>query len=158
VQRWLVRGLRGCALAELKGLTELEMRPQGGGADDPSEMSLGPRTILIVENNELLKMCMVDLVEKAGLSVVQASNADEAMAVLELRSDIALMVTNVVMLGSMNGVELVHIVDGRWPSVKIIVASGKRGLSESDLPIKALFFAKPYHDEEIMFEIRALIS
>jgi hypothetical protein len=57
-----------------------------------------------------------------------------------------------------DGVELAHAVDIRWPSIKIIVVSGKRGLMESDLPRKSVFLAKPYHDEEMLFEIRSLTS
>jgi DNA-binding NtrC family response regulator len=116
------------------------------------------RAVLIVENRELLRLFMVGLVETAGFEAIQAGNADEALPILERRSDIALLVTNVVMHGSMDGVELAHAVDIRWPSVKIIVVSGKRGLIESDLPSKSLFLAKPYHDEEMVFEIRSLIG
>jgi two-component system, response regulator PdtaR len=123
----------------------------GGASDGPQ------RTVLVVESNELLKLCLFDLLESAGFGVVHADNGDEALLVLNARSDIALLLTNVVMSGSMDGVELAHVVASRWPSLEIIVASGKRGLSEADLPSKGLFFAKPYHDEEILFEIRALI-
>src|ERR1700684_877067 len=96
------------------------------------------RTVLIVENSELLRLFMVGLVETAGFETIQVSNAEEALSILERRSDIALLVTNVVMDGSMDGVELAHAVDIRWPSVKIIVVSGKRRLMESDLPRKSL--------------------
>jgi DNA-binding NtrC family response regulator len=89
---------------------------------------------------------------------LQASNAEEAMTVLEARPDVALLVTNVTMRGSMNGVELAHAVDKRWPSVKIIVVSAQPGLSEADLPVSSLFLAKPYHDDEMAFEIRALMN
>jgi DNA-binding NtrC family response regulator len=116
------------------------------------------RAILIVENHTLLRMFMVGLVEAAGFEAIEVSNADEALPILECRSDIALLITNVVMHGSMDGVELAHAVDIRWPSVKIIVVSGKRGLVENDLPRKSLFLAKPYHDEEMVFEIRSLIG
>jgi DNA-binding NtrC family response regulator len=138
-------------------LSELE------GLKNSEEADHGPRylprqTALVVENNEILKLCMVNLVEMAGFKAVEASNADEAMLVLKSRCDIALLVTNVVMSGSMDGAELAHAVDDQWPSIRIIVISGKRGLSESDLPMKSLFFAKPYHDEEILFEIRSLIG
>ena len=54
--------------------------------------------------------------------------------------------------------ELAHAVDIRWPSIKIIVVSAKPGLVESDLPRKGLFLAKPYHDNEMIFEMRALIA
>ena len=116
------------------------------------------RAILIVEDRELLRLFMVALVETAGFEAIQVSNADEALAILERRSDIALLVTNVVMHGSMDGVELAHAVDIRWPFIKIIVVSGSRGFCEDDLPRKSIFLAKPYHDEEMVFEIRSLIG
>ena len=114
--------------------------------------------ILVVENNELLKMFMANLVEKAGFGVLRASNADEALLILERHPDVAMMITNVVMHGAMNGAALAHVVDSRWPSVKIIVVSGQKGLSEQDLPVKSLLFSKPYHDDELLFEIRALLA
>jgi two-component system, response regulator PdtaR len=116
------------------------------------------RSVLVVEDNALLKLFMSDLVVAGGFVALQASNADEAMTVLESRPDVALLVTNVKMRGSMNGVELAHAVDKRWPSVKIIVVSAQPGLSEADLPVSSLFLAKPYHDDEMVFEIRALMD
>jgi two-component system, response regulator PdtaR len=116
------------------------------------------QVILVVETNELVKLFMVNLVQAAGFAAIHASNADEALPILERRSDIALLVTNVAMQGSMNGAEFAHAVDNRWPSVKIIVVSGQAGLSERDLPTKSLLFSKPYHDEELVFEIRAQIG
>jgi two-component system, response regulator PdtaR len=117
-----------------------------------------PRAVLVVEDNALLRLFMSDLVVVGGFVALQASNAQEAMTVLESRPDVALLVTNVTMRGSMNGVELAHAVDKRWPSVKIIVVSAQPGLSESDLPVSSLFLAKPYHDDELAFEIRALMD
>jgi DNA-binding NtrC family response regulator len=116
------------------------------------------RAILIVENHMLLRLFMVGLVETAGFEAIQAMNADEAVLILESRSDIALLITNVVMDSGMDGVELAHAVDIRWPSIKIIVVSGKRALIEGDLPRKSVFLTKPYHDDEMVFEIRALIG
>ena len=116
------------------------------------------RAVLVVEDNALLNLFMSDLVVAGGFVALQASNADEAIAVLESRTDVALLITSVAMRGGMNGVELAHAVDKRWPSVKIIVVSAQTGLSEADLPVRSLFLAKPYHDEELSFEIRALMD
>jgi DNA-binding NtrC family response regulator len=116
------------------------------------------RTVLVVENDRLLKLCMSNLVVAGGFVAVDASNANEAVAILEARSDIALLITSVMMRSGMDGVELAHQVNRRWPSIKIIVVSGQSGLSESDLPERALFLAKPYHDDEMTFEIRALMN
>jgi DNA-binding NtrC family response regulator len=116
------------------------------------------RAVLVVEYDGLLNLSMSNLVEAAGFLAVPASSADEAVPILEARSDIALLITNVVTRSGMTGLELVHQVDKRWPSVKMIVVSGKPGISEDDLPLKCLFLAKPYHDEEMAFEIHALMG
>jgi DNA-binding NtrC family response regulator len=144
------------------GLPELK-RPQKsfceyGDAGVKAKDAVRLRTILVVEDSEILKLCMVDLLERAKFTVVQARNAEEALVALEQRTDIALMITNVVMLGRMDGVELAHAVNARWPFIQNIVVSGKKGLSETDLPKKSLFLAKPYQENELMFEIRALLG
>jgi len=123
-----------------------------------TQSEVAARAVLVVEDNELLKLFLSNLVAADGFLTVQASSADEAVPILESRSDIALLITNVMMRGAMNGVDLAHEVDKRWPSVKIIVVSGQPGLSESNLPAKALFLTKPYHDDEMAFEIRALMG
>lgn len=114
--------------------------------------------VLIVEGNALSRLFMSDTVESSGCAAIHARNADEAICVLESRSDVALLITNVIMDGSLDGVGLARSVDNRWPAIKIIVVSGHLGISEHDLPAKCLLFAKPYHDDEIAFEIRALID
>jgi CheY-like chemotaxis protein len=115
-------------------------------------------SVLVVENNDLLKGLMAHLVETAGFKAIQTRNAAEAVFVLESRIDIKLLVTNVLMPGDANGVDLVHEVARRWPTIKIIVVSGQRGLSETDLPSACRFIAKPYHETELIFEIRALLA
>jgi two-component system, response regulator PdtaR len=126
--------------------------------DDVTNGNPAARTVLIVEDNALLKLFAVNLVEAAGFTAIDASNADEAVSILENRTDIALLVTNVVMRGGMDGVELAHTVHNRWPAVKTIVVSGRAGLSEHDLPPTTLLVSKPYHDEELIFEIRSLMD
>ena len=50
---------------------------------------------------------------------VKAVNADEAMSILESRSDISLLFTDIQMPGSMDGLKLAHAVHDRWPGIKI---------------------------------------
>ena len=114
-------------------------------------------SVLIVEN-PLLSLFLAGLVARAGFEAIQVGNADEALSMLERRPDIALLITNVAMEGSMDGVELVHAVNKRWPSLKLMVVTGRPGLSERDLPKACLFLTKPYYDEEMLFEIRALME
>ena len=88
--------------------------------------------ILIVEDDQLLKWLTVNIVEAAGFTALQADNADEAVAILEARSDIALLLTDINMPGSMDGLKLAHAVRNRWPPIKIIVVSVDAGLRFAD--------------------------
>jgi CheY-like chemotaxis protein len=63
----------------------------------------------------------------AGFAVYEADSADEAIRTLERQHGIRLIFTDINMPGSMDGLELAHFVRGRWPPMKIIVASGQVG-------------------------------
>ena len=117
-----------------------------------------PRVVLIVEHDNLLKLLTADVVEGAGFATLQASDADEALAILESRSDIALMLTSVAMPGSTDGLGLAHTVCKRWPAIKTIIASGQVRLVGSDLTAGSRFFLKPYHAQTMISEIRSLIG
>ena len=91
----------------------------------------------------MLRMRAVDMVEDAGYTPIEALDADEAVAILESRSDIALMCTDIQMPGSMDGLGLAHAVHARWPSIKIIVVSGQLSPPRGDLPPCSRFFGKP---------------
>src|SRR5438477_11149223 len=96
--------------------------------------------VLIVEDEMLLRMRAVDIVEDAGFTPLEAVNADDAMALLESRSDIELLFTDIQMPGSMNGLKLAHAVHERWPSIKIILVSGQVRPGESERPADSRFF------------------
>ena len=117
-----------------------------------------PQLILIVEDDHLLRFLTVDAVEEAGFVALEAGSADEAVAILESRLDIALVLTDIDMPGSMDGLKLAHAVRNRWPPIKVIVVSGRARPSEAALPTLSRFFAKPYGSEAIISEIRSLIG
>jgi two-component system, response regulator PdtaR len=117
---------------------------------------LPPPAILIVEDDKLQSLLAVDLVEEAGFVAIEACDADEAVAILETRSDIVLMVTDVNMPGRTDGLKLAHAVRSRWPPIKIIIVSGQG--HEPELPKDVIFLAKPYQADVIVSEIRSLIG
>lgn len=88
--------------------------------------------VLVVEDEMILRMRAVDIVEDAGFCPIEAINADEAISVLESRSDISLLLTDIQMPGSIDGLKLAHAVHERWPSIKIILVSGQVKPSEAD--------------------------
>jgi CheY-like chemotaxis protein len=116
-----------------------------------------PHVVLIVEHDELLKLLTADIVEDAGFVALQASDADEAITILESRSDVALLFTSIAMPGSMDGLGLARIVCKRWPAIKTIIASSRVRPIGSDLTAVSRFFLKPYHARAMISEIRSLI-
>jgi CheY-like chemotaxis protein len=117
-----------------------------------------PTIVLIVEDEMLLRMRAVNMVEDAGFTPVEAVDADEAVAILESRSDIALLFTDIQMPGSMDGLKLAHAVRERWPLIKIILVSGQLKLANIDIPADSRFFGKPLEAREMISEIQDMIG
>ncbi len=117
-----------------------------------------PRVVLVVEDEMLLRMRAVDMVEDAGFTPVEAVDADQAVAILESRSDIALLFTDIQMPGSMDGLKLAHAVHERWPPIKIILVSGQLKLANIDIPADSRFFGKPLEAREMIAEMQNMIG
>jgi CheY-like chemotaxis protein len=117
-----------------------------------------PAVVLVVEDEMLLRMRAVDMVEDAGYTSVEAVDADAAFAILEARSDIALLFTDIQMPGSMDGLRLAHTVHRRWPPIKIILVSGQPGLANIDIPPDSRFFGKPLEAGEMIAEMQDMIG
>src|SRR5437660_12304212 len=114
--------------------------------------------VLVVEDEMMLRMRAVDIVEDAGFSPVEAVSADDALAILESRSDIELLFTDIQMPGSMDGLELAHAVHERWPLIKIILVSGQLTLSDADKPADSRFFGKPLDVKHMIAEMQDMMS
>ena len=118
----------------------------------------GKAVVLVVEDSTLIRMGAVDLVLNSGYEVLEATNADEAIRILEKRDDIDLVFTDVQMPGTMDGVKLAHYIRDRWPPVRLMVASGREIIEESSLPMGSKFFSKPYNDHAIADAMASLLS
>ena len=110
--------------------------------------------VLVVEDEFISRLHAVSLVEEAGYKAVEASNAEEAIAVLEARKDIRIVFTDIDMPGTMDGLKLAHAIRTRWPPIELIVTSGHFHLSDDDMPERGQFFPKPYGDREIISALR----
>ena len=109
-----------------------------------------PLYVLVVEDDFLSRLHAINLVEDAGYLAVEASNADEAISILEARKDIRIVFTDIDMPGSMDGLKLAHAIRKRWPPIELILTSGHFDISDDDLPERGRFFPKPYRDEEVI--------
>jgi len=115
-------------------------------------------SVLVVEDEMLLRMRAVDMVEDAGFTPIEAINADDALAILESRSDIELLFTDIQMPGSMDGLKLAYAVHERWPLIKIILVSGQLKLTDDDKPADSRFFGKPLDVKHMMAEMQDMMG
>jgi CheY-like chemotaxis protein len=119
--------------------------------------SVVPPVVLVVEDEMLPRMRAVDIVEDAGYTSVEAVDADEAFAVLESRSDVALLLTDIQMPGTMDGLTLAHAVHRRWPPIKIILVSGQLQSADLDIPADSRFLQKPLEAARIIAQMQCML-
>ncbi len=115
-------------------------------------------TVLVVEDEAFLLFAIADELREAGYDVLEASNADQAIRLLESRQDIAILFTDIDMPGSMDGLRLSVAVRDRWPPVKIVITSGKRQPAADAMPSGGVFLPKPYAPEAVAATIEGLLG
>ncbi|QCJ00581.1 response regulator [Agrobacterium larrymoorei] len=116
------------------------------------------RTILIVEDEVFIRHDLMDFFEDRGFVVFEAEDADHAIAVLEANPIIQIVLTDIQMPGSMDGLRLAHYVRDRYPPTVLVIASGAVKVTDSDLPDRAMFVAKPFDPRFILRQIERLSS
>jgi CheY-like chemotaxis protein len=114
--------------------------------------------VLIAEDELLIRLHAAQIIEDAEFDVVEASNADEAIAILEARPDISVLFTDIQMPGSMDGLKLAAAVKGRWPPIKILATSGLVNVRQDDLPEGGRFLPKPYDSIQLTETLRKLAA
>ena len=109
--------------------------------------------VLVVEDEPLVRLHTIGVVENAGFQAIEARHADEAVCILETRNDIRLVITDVMMPGSMDGLRLANVIRDRWPPIHLILISATR-IAMSDIPECGKFFSKPFNDRQIELALR----
>ncbi|MBD8640547.1 response regulator [Sphingomonas sp. CFBP 13733] len=110
--------------------------------------------VLIVEDHLLVQITATARIEDAGMSTLVADDADEAMAILTSRDDVAAVFTDIDMPGSMDGLALAAIIRRRWPRIQVVVTSGQRPSKAAGLPDGVAFFQKPYDYSNLVNHFR----
>ena len=123
-----------------------------------AEGAASPRepTVLLVEDEVLTRLMLADELRNQGLQVLEASNADEALTVLQSSLPVHLLFTDIRMPGEMDGVALAKLAHARFPQIKSIIGSSGRPESIDDFA--DAFLAKPYDLRELIKQIRRLLS
>ena len=108
-----------------------------------SVMFLENRTLLVVEDEVIIRLDMAYLLEARGFIVLQAANADEAISILSFHPEIRGVLSDIDLPGSMTGIELVKIISRRWPPCRLILVSGMKAPRAEELPERTYFIPKP---------------
>jgi CheY-like chemotaxis protein len=113
--------------------------------------------ILVVEDEPLLRMFNTEMLSDAGFDVVEACNADEALEVLERIGDIQVVFTDVEMPGLIDGFALAERIAALWPTIKVVVTSGRRLPNATFRAPARCFIPKPYAVAEVLGLIDAFV-
>lgn len=115
-------------------------------------------TILIVEDEAIIRFELADFFNDAGYSVFEASDADEAIAIMTRESSIRIVLTDIQLPGSMNGLKLAHYVRDRYPPTVLLVTSGMAHVAVEDLPVDSRFIAKPFDPARLLQQIEIMVG
>jgi len=115
-------------------------------------------SVLVVEDDALVRMHGMDILEDAGFNVLEASNADDALVILTGGAEVHLLLSDVDMPGSIDGVGLARVVHERWPEVHLLLTSGHHRLADADLPPAGRFIRKPWTADGLLGQVRALVG
>jgi two-component system, response regulator PdtaR len=117
-----------------------------------------PPTVLVVEDDFLVRLTAVAMIEDAGFLAVEAESADDAIELLEANPGIRLVFTDINMPGSMDGLKLAMYAHSRWPPLKFIIVSGKPIPGREEMPDGTHFHPKPYLAATIGSSLSALLA
>lgn len=111
-------------------------------------------TILVVEDDPALRSSLVYVLEEGGLPAVGLANADEALGfLLEEADNVSAVLTDVMMPGTTDGLQLSGMIARQWPHIIVLVTSGRVRPIE-DLPANVQFLPKPWKPSQVVAAIQ----
>jgi CheY-like chemotaxis protein len=120
-----------------------------------------PQCILVVEDEVLIRFVIADYLRECGYHVMEAANAAEAVALLEVEAaPIDLVFSDVQMPGDMDGFGLAHWVRDNRPGLPIILTSGNARTADLGEKLCEIgpIEGKPYNSAALETRMRMLLS
>jgi DNA-binding NtrC family response regulator len=114
--------------------------------------------VLLVDDEEAILDTLVLAFEEAGFDVATAGNAVDAHTILEESGSISLVVTDVSMPGSLDGVAFGQFVASTHPELPLIIVSGVTRPDDRDLPAGATFIPKPFRPSLLVEEAKLMLA
>lgn len=117
---------------------------------------INTHAILIVEDEVLIRIELADFFTDAGYQVFEAGDADEAIGILEKEKAIRIVLTDIQLPGSMDGLKLAHRIRDRYPPTVLLLTSGGVHIEDASLPSSSQFIAKPFDPTRILRQIELM--
>jgi CheY-like chemotaxis protein len=117
----------------------------GGALASPEpERSAGRPTVLVVEDEILLRMAAAGVLRERGFTVAEAASGQEALAILQSDTKVHVVFSDVDMPGAIDGIDLAHIVAAEYPDIKVVITSGHLHKAQAAVGTSG-FVPKPYN-------------
>lgn len=107
-------------------------------------MNSTAQTILLIEDEPLIRMGTSAMLEDGGYTVLEAGDATEAQALLASHPEISIVVTDVQMPGAMDGLALTSMLKRDHSHIRVLITSGRTGLHEAREHGASNYLSKPY--------------
>jgi CheY-like chemotaxis protein len=114
-------------------------------------------TILVVDDDIFVRLDIAEVLRNARFRVIEASNADEALSLLDSGYTIDVLMTDIRMPGSIDGIDLATRVRSAWPHMKIIFVTS-HSPTWPDPTLFDLFVGKPYDPARFIQRVRQLLA
>ena len=117
------------------------------------------KIVVVVEDEFLIRDLLVCELEDNGFTVVDFESADAAMPYLRQHGgEASLVLTDVQMPGTLNGLQLVDLLLRLWPGIPVLVTSGGPLVDPRTLPPCASFLRKPWYPAEMAARVGSMIA
>jgi DNA-binding NtrC family response regulator len=111
--------------------------------------------VVLIEDEPLVRFVVADVLVDGKFCVIEADNAEEALTVLQAGVEADVLLSDVEMSPGINGYELARQVHEHWPTIEILIMSGREWPKAGDLPPGAAFVAKPCPSEALLSHVRS---
>lgn len=116
-------------------------------------MAASQSTILVVEDEPLIRLVLIEALQDEGYRVLAASNVLEAIGHIARHPHIDGLVTDVDLPGGLSGLDLLELFSNCRPDAARIVVSGRADLTQEALPATGRVFTKPYSLDTVIAEL-----
>jgi CheY-like chemotaxis protein len=128
-------------------------------SSEPAPRARG-EVVLVVEDNNAMRKIAIKQLRMLGYNVIEATSAVSALEILD-RETVHVVLSDIIMPGAHNGIDLMRIINERWPDIRVVLSSGFADpamLSGIGPTGNVRLLTKPYQNEDLAREIRSALD